>query len=56
MKLLRSVCWLLVFLFVYLIAAESVSEARCGGRRGIFAGRKPVRTFINNHRPHRLFR
>lgn len=52
---MKQVLWVMVFLFVYLVAAESVSEARCG-RRGIFAGRKPVRTFISNHRPHLLFR
>ena len=54
---MKSVAWLLLALFALLFAGESVSEARCGGRRGgVFAGRKPLRTFISNHRPHRLFR
>lgn len=43
-------------LFIVFIL-PSVSEARCGrGRlRGVFANR-PVRSFIQNHRPHLIFR
>jgi hypothetical protein len=52
----KPVVWFLIVLFVCLFVGESVSEARCGGRGGFFRGRKPVRTFLNNHRPHRLFR
>ena len=47
---MKSVAWFLLVAFVCLFVAESVSEARCGGRRGLFRGQRPVRTFFQNHR------
>lgn len=51
---MKKFVWLLVAMFALLFVADGVSEARCGGR-GLFRGRRPIRTFFRNHRPH-LFR
>lgn len=48
---MKSLVGMLLVLFVVL-AFPMVSEARCGGRGGLFRGHKPVRTFLHNHRPH----
>lgn len=48
---MKKFVWALVAMFVLLFVADGVSEAGCGGR-GLFRGRRPVRTWLRNHRPH----